>query len=189
MTSYVALLRAVNVGGRNRLSMATLRDALTAEGVEQVSTVLQSGNILFRAKAAEGAVTALIGGILEESFGLRIHVIVRSATELAAVAATNPFVRPGHESDPARLHVAFLTDPPAAASVASLDPSRSPPDAFVVSGREVYLSYPNGSGRSRLSLDYLERTLATAGTARNWRTTQRLAALLEGSDYSPIGVT
>ena len=97
-----------------------------------------------------------------------------------AVAGRNPFLRSGHEHDPATLHVAFLSKRPNAAAITTLDPDRSPPDAFAVDGREVYLSYPNGSGRSRLTLDYLERRLAVEGTARNWRTVQRLAALVGG---------
>ena len=109
---------------------------------------------------------------------MRIAVVVRSGAELAAVAGRNPFLAAGADRDPATLHVAFLSERPAAAAMATLDPDRSPPDAFAVDGREVYLSYPNGSGRSRLTLDYLERRLGVEGTARNWRTVQRLAALL-----------
>lgn len=111
---------------------------------------------------------------------MSIGVIVRAAAELTAIADRNPFLATGQKLDPAMLHVAFLSEHPAAAAVATLDPDRSPPDAFVVDGREVYLSYPNGSARTRLTLDYLERRLRAQGTARNWRTVQRLAALLEG---------
>ena len=105
--------------------------------------------------------------------------MIRSAAELAAVAATNPFLDTEPDRDARTLHVAFLSKRPAAAAVAKLDPHRSPPDAFAVLGREVYLSYPDGSGRSRLTLDYLERALGVTGTARNWRTVRRLATLVE----------
>lgn len=178
--AYIALLRAVNVGGKNRLSMAELRAALSARGLEEVSTVLQSGNVLFRSAEPEHAAAARVGEAIEEAFGLRVGVIVRSAAELAAVAVRNPFLETGRELDPATLHVAFLSDRPTEKAVATLEPDRSPPDAFVVDGREVYLSYPNGSGRSRLTLGYLEQRLGAQGTARNWRTVRRLAALLEG---------
>ena len=96
--------------------------------------------------------------------------------ELAAIAGRNPFLATDKERDPATLHVAFLSEQPSAAAAAKLDPNRSPPDAFMLDGRELYLSYPNGSGRSRLTLDYLERCLGVQATARNWRTVQRLAA-------------
>jgi uncharacterized protein (DUF1697 family) len=179
MTAYVAFLRAVNVGGKNRLPMADLRTALTERGLEDVSTILQSGNVLFHSAEPEHAATATVGDTIEKAFGLHIGVVVRTATELAAVADRNPFLATGLELDPATLHVAFLAERPVAAAVATLDPDRSPPDAFVVDGREVYLSYPNGSGRTRLTLAYLERQLKTDGTARNWRTVERLAARLE----------
>jgi uncharacterized protein (DUF1697 family) len=180
MTPYVAFLRAVNVGGKNRLSMPDLRAALTARGLEQVSTVLQSGNVLFHSAEPEHVAAGTIGDTIEEAFGLHIWVVVRAAAELTAIAERNPFLATGQKLDPATLHVAFLSEHPAAAAVATLEPDRSPPDAFVVDGREVYLSYPNGSGRTRLTLDYLERRLKAQGTARNWRTVQRLAALVQG---------
>ena len=179
MTTFVGLLRAVNVGGKNRISMAELRDALRACGLDQVSTVLQSGNVLFQSTEPEQAVASRIGQAIEDEFGLRIGVVVRSVDALSAVVAVgNPLLATRRELDPATLHVTFLSELPAAAAVAKLDPDRSPPDAFVVDGREVFISYPNGSGRSRLTLDYLERVLGVQGTARNWRTVQRLTALI-----------
>lgn len=180
MTAYVALLRAVNVGGRNSLSMPKLREALGERGLEDVSTVLQSGNVLFRSPKRETAVTKLVRATLADEFGLEGAVVVRSAAELATVAAGNPFLQKGEHRDPKSLHVAFLEKAPTKAAVAKLDPDRSPPDAFAVRGREVYLSYPKGSGRTKLNLGYLEHVLGVQGTARNWRTVQRLAELLAG---------
>ena len=179
MTAYVAFLRAVNVGGKNKVPMARLHDALAAAGLEEVATVLQSGNVVFRSHASAGAAAKVVATTIEETFNLHIGVMMRSAAELAAVAATNPFLDQKPDRDAKTLHVAFLSARPRAAAVAKLDPDRSPPDSFAVSGREIYLSYPDGSGRSRLTLDYLERTLGVRGTARNWRTVQRLTALLE----------
>ena len=178
MTAYVALLRAVNLGGTNRVPMAELRTALSARGFEAVSTVLASGNVLFRSAEPERVIAEQVGETIEESFGVRVPVVVRSGGELASVVGRNPFLTTGADRDPAKLHVAFLSEQPAAAAAATLDPDRSPPDAFALDGRVVYLSYPNGAGRSRLTLDYLERRLGVAGTARNWRTVQRLAGLL-----------
>jgi uncharacterized protein (DUF1697 family) len=178
VTAYVALLRAVNVGGRNSVSMPKLRDALSERGLGDASTVLQSGNVLFTSSKSEAAVTKLVQETMSESFGIGGAVLVRSAAELRAVAAKNPFVKRGEERDPKTLHVAFLERSPPKAAVAKLDPDRSPPDAFEVRGREVYLSYPKGSGRTKLNLAYLERVLGVEGTARNWRTVERLAELL-----------
>jgi uncharacterized protein (DUF1697 family) len=181
MTAYVAFLRAVNVGGRNKVPMARLRDALTDAGLEEVATVLQSGNVVFRSGESAAAVAKAVAGTIQESFGVKTGVVIRSAAELDAVAANNPFLDADDDDpDPKSLHVAVLSARPTAAAVAKLDRGRSPPDAFALHGREVYLSYPNGSGRSKLTLDYLEKTLGVTGTARNWRTVQRLATLLEG---------
>ena len=177
---YVAFRRAVNVGGKNKVPMARLRDSLTAAGLEEVATVLQSGNVVFRSRASGGDAAKVVAVTIEETFGLQIGVVIRSAAELGAVAATNPFLDEEPDRDAKTLHVAFLSSRPSAAAVAKLDPDRSPPDSFAVSGGEIYLSYPDGSGRSRLTLDYLEKTLGVTGTARNWRTVQRLAALLQG---------
>ncbi len=179
MTGHVVLLRAINVGGKNRLPMAELRNALTAAGLQSVSTYVQSGNVLLSSDETELAIVSRIHAVVAERFALDIDVIVRSAVELAEIARRNPFLETDSTRDPATLHVAFLAERPTDAAVTALDPDRSPPDACIVDGREVYLSYPNGSGRSRLTLDYLERTLGCRGTARNWRTVQRLVSLLE----------
>jgi len=179
VTAFVAFLRAVNVGGRNKLPMARLREELTAAGLEEVATVLQSGNVVFRSRKSSAAVAKVVAGTIEDAFGLKIGVVIRSAAELAALAAHNPFLA-DDDRDPKTLHVAVLSARPTAAAVAKLDPDRSPPDAFAVHGREVYLSYPSGSGRTKLTLDYLEKTLGVTGTARNWRTVQRLSAMVEG---------
>jgi uncharacterized protein (DUF1697 family) len=179
MTAYVALLRAVNVGGRNSLSMPKLRETLAGRGLDDVSTVLQSGNVLFTSPQREPAVTKLVRDTIAKEFGIEGAVVVRTAAEIAAVAAKNPFVERGEDRDPKSLHVAFLEKAPTKAAVGKLDPDRSPPDAFEVRGREVYLSYPKGSGRTKLNLSYLERVLKVEGTARNWRTVQRLAELLQ----------
>ena len=182
MTAYVALLRGVNLGGTNRVPMAELRTALGARGFEGVSTVLASGNVLLRSAAPEHIVAGQVGDTIEDAFGVRVPVIVRSGAELAAVVGRNPFLAAAADRDPTTMHVAFLSEQPSAAAFATLDPDRSPPDAFAVDGREVFLSYPNGVGRSRLTLDYLERRLGVEGTTRNWRTVLRLAGLLEGME-------
>lgn len=175
MTDYALLLRAVNVGGRNAVAMKALAAALTDAGLDDVTTVLQSGNVLCRCAKREGSVATLARAAIEEAFGLDVHVVVRSRQELAAVVAANPFLAGGEVRDPRTLHVAFLEKRPST-DPASVDQGRFAPDAFVVAGRDAYLSYPNGSGRSKLTLASLERALGVLGTARNWRTVQRLAA-------------
>jgi uncharacterized protein (DUF1697 family) len=147
-------------------------------GCAGVRTYIQSGNLLFAAPVALARrLPGEIAARIQERHRLRVPVIVRSAAELRQVAGRNPFLRAG--ADPKLLHVAFLAAPPGPAAVAKLDPARSPPDAFAVQGREVYLSLPNGVGRTRLTNDYLDRTLATTSTLRNWNTVLKLVELLE----------
>jgi uncharacterized protein (DUF1697 family) len=177
VTRYVALLRAVNVGGKNSLPMGELRVALR-EQYPDVATVLQSGNVILTSTRPASTTANDISRTIEGAFGLRVTVVVRSAAEIESVVRRNPFVEGGVAPNPALLHVAFLEQRPTPEAIRSLDPTRSPPDAFVVSGCEVYLAYPNGSGRTRLTLDYLEKRLGVVGTARNWRTVGRLAELL-----------
>jgi uncharacterized protein (DUF1697 family) len=173
--SWVALLRAVNVAGKNKLPMKELAAIFSGAGCSEVRTYIQSGNVVFCAKPPLARkLAALAGGAIEERFGFSTPVILRSAAELREATARNPFLRAG--SDPSTLHVAFLAGEPAAAAVAALDPNRSPPDAFTVRGREIYLMLPNGVGRSKLTNQYFDSRLGTPSTVRNWRT---VLALLE----------
>jgi uncharacterized protein (DUF1697 family) len=170
---WVALLRGVNVGGRHRLPMEDLEGFFEAAGCSVVRTVIQSGNVVFRAsvKVARAAPDKVAARI-EKAHGHRPAMVLRSAAELAKVAAGNPFVAQGCDQE--LLHVVFLAEKPAAAAVAALDPGRSLGDRFAVRGREVYLFLPRGVSGTRLTADYLDRTLGTMGTWRNWRSVRRL---------------
>lgn len=139
---------------------------------------IQSGNVVFDAGAALGAkIGPLVQAAIEKDFGLRVPVVIRSEKELRAVAAGNPFLAAGAEPD--ALHVMFLADAPAKTAVAALDPDRSPPDAFVVKGREIYLSCPNGVGRTKLTNVWFDAKLGTTSTGRNWRTVLELTAMCD----------
>lgn len=178
MQTIIALLRGVNVGGHARVPMADLREVATGLGLADVRTYLQSGNLLF---TAGGPATSLAGELeraIAEAFGVDTTVILRSAGELAAAAAANPF--PQVVAEPTKLHVAFLAGTPADERVAGLDRQRFLPDTFEIHGREVYIHYPDGAGRSKLGLNHFERGLATRATARNWKTVTNLLAMVGG---------
>ncbi len=173
---HVALLRGINVGGKNKLPMKDLCALASAAGCAEVRSYIQSGNLVFRIAPALGErVAGLIGAAVEKRFGFRPPVVIRSAAELRKVSADNPFLGAG--ADPTTLHVAFLADRPSAAQVAALDPNRSPPDRFTVRDREIYLTCPNGLGRSKLTNAYFDAKLATVSTLRNWRTVLELIEL------------
>ncbi len=175
MVTFAALLRGINVGGRNTIPMAELRSVLSSLGLEDVATYIQSGNAVFRSGAAPGQIARRIERGIAEVFSTDTTVVLRTAAELERIAGGNPFLE--GEENLSRLHVVFLGDEPAPEAVAHLDPERSPPDVFTVRGSEIYVRYPNGAGRSKLTNDYFERTLGVRATARNWNTVLRLVEL------------
>ena len=155
--------------------MPKLREVLGGLGFEDVTTYVQSGNVVFRTRArkAEDLSRAIEKAVADE-FGVAASVLLRTSRELERVFARNPFP---DESDPTRLLVVFLERAPARGAASRLDPERSPPDRFALHGREIYLHAPNGFGRSKLTLDYFERRLGGKGTVRNWRTVTELLSL------------
>jgi uncharacterized protein (DUF1697 family) len=178
MKTLVALLRGINVGGKNRVPMSELKSELTALGLDDVVTYVQSGNVVFRAPARSREIIATnIEKRITKAYGLSVAVVVRTPAELARIAKANPFL--DREADLSKLHVVFLDGRPTAGAVAKLDPERSPPDEFRVHGREIYLHLPNGSARTKLTLDYFERRLGVTATARNWKTLLKLIELAD----------
>jgi uncharacterized protein (DUF1697 family) len=175
--THLALLRGVNVGGKNKLPMKALGAMFVAAGCDRVQTFIQSGNVVFNAAPPlVGGLSSHIATQITEGFGYKTPVVLRTVHELASVVANNPFLERG--ADPNLLFVMFLADLPDPRRVEALDPHRSPPDAFIVRGREIYLLLPNGSARSKLTNAYFDSRLATTSTSRNWRTVTKLLALM-----------
>jgi uncharacterized protein (DUF1697 family) len=174
----IALLRGVNVGGRNKLPMKRLVAIVEAVGGGSAVTYIQSGNVVFEAARDRQAELpgAIMAAIAEEE-NITTPVLLRTLAQLRRVVAGNPYLERG--CDPAELHVAFLAELPAAERVATLDPERSPPDEFCVRGCEIYLRCPDGMARTKLTNAFFDSRLGTTSTVRNWRTTQKLLALAE----------
>ena len=177
--AYVALFRAVNVGGRARVSMADLRETTARLGLAQPRTVLQSGNLVFR---AEPTATATLAARLEDAsatdLALDTVVIVRSSEEWRRLIGDNPFPRMA-ATDPAHLLAMPLRAAPRAGAEASLRAAIVGSERVAIVGATAYLSYPDGIGRSKLTTKIIERHLGTVGTARNWTTAAKIAALLD----------
>lgn len=172
METYVALLRGVNVGGKNKLPMADLVRICREAGCQDVKTYIQSGNVVCRSEAPERELATRIAAGIEAQAGLRVPVVVRTRAELAAVSS-HPL-----EAEPDL--VMFLADAPGPEALARLDPARSPGDTYLVRGREVFLRCGRGLADTRLTNDYFDRTLRTTSTGRNWRTVQKLLELARG---------
>lgn len=174
MTAFAALLRGINVGGKNMIPMTELKTSFSTLGLEDVVSYLQSGNVVFRSSGKAVDLAKQLERQISRDFGLEVPVILRTGAELSRIAERNPFL--GDESQLSKLFVVFLDRRPAANAVRELDPDRSPPDRFDSRGRELYLHTPNGAGRSKLTTDYFERRLGARATARNWNTVLQLVA-------------
>jgi uncharacterized protein (DUF1697 family) len=158
--------------------MVELASLFEALGHQDVVTHIQSGNVIFRSSGGDPkSLAAALEERLAAVFELQVAVLLRTTAELGEIVAANPFLE-GREELPG-LHVAFLDRVPLPEAAGRLDPGRSPPDEFRMCGREVYLRYPNGMGRSKLTIDYLERSLGVRATVRNWNTVTRLLELAE----------
>lgn len=177
---YIALLRGINVGGKNRLPMKELVAMFEDAGCGDVRTYIQSGNVIFRsAPALAEDIPSLIGDAMSSRFGFRVPIVTRTARELGEVACSNPFIEAGIEAD--KLHVVFLADRPDVSRIAALDPNRSPGDEFAALGSEIYLHCPDGLARTKLTNSYFDSMLTTASTMRNWRTVVKLLELAGAS--------
>ena len=169
----IALLRGINVGGKNKLPMKDLTAMFREAGCEDVRTYIQSGNVVFSAEPELARdIPSLISDSIMSRFGYSVPVVVRTAREIQQIVEVNPFAQAGFEAN--RLLVFFMADLPDKAMVESLDPDRSPGDEFAVVGREVYVHYPNGVARSKLTNAYFDSRLSTTCTGRNWRTVNKL---------------
>jgi uncharacterized protein (DUF1697 family) len=175
VTTWVALLRGINVSGQRKVAMADLRAVHEGLGHAEVVTYIQSGNVVFDADADAARLTTSIEEAVAVAFGFSVPVVVRTSEELWSAAAANPY--PDAGADPQRVATAFLDAAPAAERVEEFDPDVHTPDVCVLDGREVHLFCPSGFGTTKLTNTYLERHLGVAATTRNWRTIIKLVEL------------
>jgi uncharacterized protein (DUF1697 family) len=178
MPRYVALLRAINVGGRNLIAMAELRELVEGLGFSDVATLLQSGNLVFTGKRkSNAALERLLETESAKRFDAAVDYFVRDAAEWEAIVAANPFPREA-ESDPGHLVVMPLKKTPQEEDVASLRAALKGPERVEAIGSQLYLVYPEGIGRSKLTITLIEKKLGARGTGRNWNTVRKLAELV-----------
>ncbi len=174
MPIYIALLRAVNVGGHQLIKMDALRTVCESSGLERVKTYVQSGNVVFWSEEKnEAKVAARLQKAIEQSAGFAPDVILRTRAEVESVIARNPFAArkdvPGN-----KLLVTFFDHEPEREAAAKVNAMKLPPEEFHLLGRELYVFYPQGSGRSKFPVVSIGKTLKAAGTARNWNTVLKL---------------
>ncbi len=175
--THIALLRAINVGGTKKVGMGDLRDFMSALGFHDVQSVLQTGNLVFRSEARSNAdLERTLEAEARTRMGLDTDFFVRSTKEWDAVIARNPFPDEA-ESDPGHLVVVAMKDAPDAADVSALQAAIEGPESVRADGRQLYVVYPAGIGRSKLTLKLIEKQLGTRCTGRNWNTVLKIAAL------------
>jgi uncharacterized protein (DUF1697 family) len=168
---YVGLLRAVNVGGRNSVPMPALRELVESLGFTDVSTYIQSGNVLFTSPRAVKAQP--LESAIAKQFGVKSAVMLRTERELVKALDANPFP----SAPTATVHIGFMASKPSAAAVRKVEADPFAPEEFVVVGREYFLHLPNGMGRSKLGA-YVQRKFDVPATVRNWKTVSKLIDLL-----------
>jgi uncharacterized protein (DUF1697 family) len=184
MAVVISLLRGVNVGSHNRIKMDALRALYGSLKLRDAQTYVQSGNVIFTTEERNLALlTKRIQNGIERSFGFRPEVILRTCAELRDVMARNPFTaRRGME--PSKLLVTFLASEPGPGAREKVLKIKTDPEELRIDGREVYIYFPNGMARPKLSWASLERTLGTSGTGRNWNSVTKLLEIAERLEES-----
>jgi uncharacterized protein (DUF1697 family) len=180
-TSYVGLLRGINVGGRNKVPMSTLRELIAGIGGSEVRTHLQSGNAVFLHKHRDPLrlATDLERAITAE-LGLTVSCLVRTGADLRRVVAANPFPMEG--IDGSRFLVVFLSGPVPLDRLAGIDPAAYAPDEFRPGSTEIYAHFPDSIRDSKLAPFFTDRRLGLTATARNWNTVTKLLELSEAAE-------
>lgn len=177
MAIWIALLRGVNVGGNHRIKMDVLREICRKLGYGDPRTYLQSGNVLFHSAARSTAkLSADIAGAIEKQAGFRCNVILRTQAELAQTVSQNPFAETP-DIEPAKLLVLFLGADPSAEVREKIEALRPDPEQVRLCGREIYIYFPIGMGRSKLNMGSVEKALTKGCTGRNWNTVTNILAL------------
>jgi uncharacterized protein (DUF1697 family) len=179
MAVVIAMLRAVNVAGYQKLSMEALRTICGGLGLRDVQTYIQSGNIVFREDAGDpGAVARKIEDGIQRKFGFRPDVIVRTTSEMRKVILNNPFAdRP--EVEPNRLLALFMASAPGRQARERVLAIPCEPEELHIKGRELYVYYPDGMARPKIPMARIEKLLETSSTGRNWNTVNKLLAMAE----------
>lgn len=179
MPVFVSMLRGVNLGPHNRIKMDALRALYEFLKLEDPRTYVQSGNVVFRTKEKHAAQLATkIQKAIEEKFGCRTDVILRTPEELRKAIAATPFPA-SRKLEPGKILVTFLAAEPGREALPALDGFKKYPEEVHLKGRELYIYFPNGAGRSKLPWSQVQKFLKVPGTARNWNSVCAMLAIAE----------
>ena len=179
MPTYVGVLRAINLGSHNKIAMSELRAMIDKIGFGEPKTLLLSGNVVFScASRSAPRVEKQLEEASTKHLGVTTDYFVRTAKEWRAIINANPFQKEANR-DPGHLLMMCLRDAPSAEQVKALQAAIKGREIVKASGRQAYFVYPDGQGRSRLTIQVIEKALGTRGTARNWNTVLKLRELAQ----------
>jgi uncharacterized protein (DUF1697 family) len=179
MAAIISMLRAVNVGGHNKIKMDALRVLYESLKLREPQSYVQSGNVVFKTDERDLVrLTKKIENAIEGTFGFRPDVVLRTSSDLRDVVAKNPFAK-RRDIEPGRLQVHFLASDPGAEARANVLKLKTDPEELCVYGRELFIYFLNGMGKSKLSWAAVNKALKTPGTCRNWNTVTKLLEMAE----------
>jgi uncharacterized protein (DUF1697 family) len=179
MAAIVSMLRAVNVGGHNKIKMDALRSLYESLKLREPQSYVQSGNVVFKTDERDLVrLTKKIENGIERTFGFRPDVVLRTSSDLRDVVAKNPFAK-RRDIEPGKLQVHFLAGDPGAEARANVLKLKTDPEELCIYGRELYIYFLNGMGKSKLSWAAVNKALKTPGTCRNWNTVTKLLEMAE----------
>jgi uncharacterized protein (DUF1697 family) len=185
MPVVVSMLRGVNLGKHRRVKMDDLRAAYESLKLRDVQTYVQSGNVVFTTDETDSTLlTKRLEKQIGRTLGFHADVIARTVSEMRAVVARNPFVK-RRGLDPSKLLVTFLATDPGEEAREKVRGIKTDPEELRIEGRELYVYFPEGVGRSKFPASAIEKLLKTSGTARNWNTVTKLLAIAERLEASP----
>ena len=184
MAVLISMLRGVNLGSHNRIKMEELRALYESMKLEDPRSYVQSGNVIFRTKEKNSLQLAKkIQAGIEKKFGCCPEVILRTAQELRRVIAANPFPEQT-KSEPGKVLVTFLAGEPPRDAEANLEKFKGLPEELHLKGRELYIYFPNGVGKSKLPWPRIYKILNTPGTGRNWNSVTKMLEMAENLESS-----
>jgi uncharacterized protein (DUF1697 family) len=179
MAVIISMLRGINLGRHNRVSMDALRALYTSLKLREPQTYVQSGNVIFKTDERDiSKLSKRIESAIQKKLGFQTEVVLRSTAEMRDVVARNPFAK-RRGIEPGKLLVTFLSADPGEQARAKLRATQCAPDEIFLDGREAYIYFPNGMGRPTLSWALIPKTLKVGGTGRNWNSVQKMLAMAE----------
>ena len=181
MNTYISLLRGINVSGQKKIKMLDLKLLYESLGFEGVQTYIQSGNVIF--KDQQENITNLVAQIEQkilEEFGYQVTTFIYSPEDFQVITSNNPFLKATPDLEIKQLFVTYLSQAPEEKLIQELEPYAKNGEEYHLSGKILYLNYPNSYGKTKLDNNTIERKLKLSATTRNWRTTLKLYEMTQG---------